>query len=117
MIDINMCLPWFKGSDDLWASCFTILPRQQGVVQETFDFKVEGFVEEVGSHLCDLVYERDQYVEVVFCEFWGMRRFDECSIYTFSKGGLDIERSWTRNATRNLYHIRDSSSMWWKFRE
>jgi hypothetical protein len=67
MIDMNMCLPWFEGSDHWhWcascasvASCFTVLLRERRIVQETFDFKVEGFVEDVGSHLCDLVYEWD----------------------------------------------------------
>ena len=66
MIDTNMCLPrsQVEGSDDWCASCavtscFTVLLRKQGVVQETFDFNVERFVEEVGSHLCDLVFEID----------------------------------------------------------
>ena len=63
---MNMFLPWFEGSDHWhWcascaaASCFTILLRKRGIIQETFNFKVEGLVEDVGSHLCDLVYECD----------------------------------------------------------
>ena len=55
MIDTNMCLPWLEGSDH-WcalcavASCFTVLLRKQGIIQETFNFKVEGLVEDVGRH-------------------------------------------------------------------
>jgi len=60
---MNMCLPWFKGSDHWCASCFTVLLQERAIIQETFDFKVEGFVEDLGTHLCDLVYEC-----VVFCE-------------------------------------------------
>jgi hypothetical protein len=71
MIDRSMCLPWFKGSDD-WcascaaASCFTVLLRERRLVQETFNFRVEWFVEEVGRHLCDLVYEWDSMRKLCF---------------------------------------------------
>ena len=51
--------------------------------------------------------------EVVFCECWWLRCLDDCGIYTFLKGGLRIERSQTRNATRNLCHPRKSG--WFEF--
>ena len=74
MVDMNMCLPWFKGSDHWCASCavvasrFTVLRllRERGIIQETFDFKAEGFVEDVRSHLCDLVYEWDTMRKLCF---------------------------------------------------
>jgi hypothetical protein len=106
--DMNMCLPWFKGSDHRCASCFTVLLQERGIIQETFDFKVEGFVEDVGTHLCDMrklcfvnADEGDTSTIAVFIPF-------QKKAYTS-----------TRNATRNLYHVRDSSSasVLWKFRE
>ena len=54
--------------------------------------------------------------EVVFCECWRTKRFNDSSIYTPLKEGLHIERSWTRNPTRNLCHVWGSSSVLWKFR-
>ena len=118
-----MCLPWFEGSDRRCAlcaslaSCFTI--REGGIIQETIDFKVEGLVEDVWRHLCEFVYEWDIIREAtrvcchcsVFLNAGEMRRIDGCSIYTFFKGGLHIEHRWTRNATRNLCHVRDSSTL------
>ena len=40
-----------------------------------------------------------------------MRCLYDSSICTLLKGGLHIESSWTRNYTRNLCHVRDSSSL------
>ena len=64
MVVMNICLPWFEGSDHWCASCsvasyFTALLGERGIVQDMFDFKVERLVEIVRSHLCDLVYEWD----------------------------------------------------------
>ena len=67
MVVMDICLPWFEGSDHwcYWcascsvASSFTVLLRERGIFQEMFHFKVEGLVKNVRSHLCDLVYEWD----------------------------------------------------------
>ena len=118
MIDINMCLPWFEESD-CWcalcsvASCFTV---QDGrIIQKTFDFKIEGLVEEVWRHLCELVYDcdvvREMRLGVCFVNV-GERDASTIAVFIpFSRGGLHIERSWTRNATRNLCHVWDSSTL------
>ena len=106
-----MCLLWFEGPDR-WCplcavtSCFTVRLQERGIIQEAFDFKVEWLVEQVRRHLCDLVL----WVGWGSLLNAGVGRFDDCSIYTFFKRRLTY-RSWTRNATRNLYRVRDSSSL------
>ena len=66
-------LPWFEWSDHWAWSCFTILLRYRGIIQDTVDFKVEGLVEDARSHLCDLWLRKLKCVKVVFCECWWMR--------------------------------------------
>ena len=39
-----------------------------------------------------------------------MRRFDDCNIYTFQEEAYTSSTA-MRNATRNLFHVRDSSKL------
>ena len=83
LIDTTIYLPWFEGSDHWCAWWFTVtLLQNRGIIRETVDSKVEGFVENVRSHLCGLFYEWDSSTLKKLC-FVNAGEWDASKIAVF----------------------------------